>query len=200
MFEKHVTLALARTLEARLREAGYRVRSTRDRDAYLTLRQRVEMANREGADLFVSLHANATETHAQRGYETFVLSAHAMDVDARALRGTAVQDRADADRSVALLLADVERGLAQEQAASLARRIQDELRAVRGPADDRGVRQESMHVLLGATMPAVLVEVGFVDHALEGRELLQPEVQTEICRALERAIRASLPVTLPLPG
>ena len=56
-------------------------------------------------------------------------------------------------------------------AADLAAAIQDELRRVRGPEGDRGVRQDSMHVLLGATMPAVLVEAGFIDHPREGREL-----------------------------
>jgi len=68
--------------------------------------------------------------------------------------------------------------------------MQRELRAVRGAAGDRGVRQDAHHVLLGATMPAVLVEVGFIDHPVEGRELADPAVQAVIADALARAIAA----------
>ena len=191
--EKHVTMNLAQTLAPRLSELGYRVVLTRHSDVYLTLRERVARANRLGADLFVSLHANATETHAQRGYETFVLSPRAIDVDARALRLTDGPERPGLPADVALVLDDIERGLAQPKAADLAAAIQAELRKVRDPADDRGVKQESQHVLLGAVMPAVLVEIGFVDHALEGRELLEEEVQSSICDALVRALVATLP-------
>lgn len=191
--EKHVTLPLARALAERLREQGYRVRMTRERDEYLTLRQRVTFANRVGADLFISVHANATPTHAQRGYETYVLSARAIDVDGRALRPETGRPRPGVDADVAAVLDDVERGLAQETAALLAARIQTQLGRVWNPADDRGVKQDSMHVLLGATMPAVLVEVGFVDHAIEGRALLDPAVQTKLCEALTDAVRTTLP-------
>ena len=191
--EKHVTLALALALAPRLEQRGYRVQLTRQDDRYLTLRQRADLANLADADLFVSLHANAAPNHAQRGYETYVMSERAVDVDARALRMGAGPPRPGVDEEVAAILNDVERGLAQPAAADLAARIQAELRSVRDPADDRGVKQESMHVLLGATMPAVLVEVGFVDHASEGRELATDEVRSAIADALARAIAASLP-------
>lgn len=193
--EKHITLALARTLGARLRAAGYQVIATRDRDEYLTLRQRVAFANEQRADLFISLHANATETHAQRGHETFILSRRGVDVDGRALRIDDGAPRAGVDERLALVLDDVERGLAQPLAADLASRIQARMRVARPTSDDRGVRQDVMHVLLGATMPAVLVEVGFGDHSIEGPELLDPAVQSEICAALTLAIRDTLPVS-----
>ena len=74
-------------------------------------------------------------------------------------------------------LDDVERGSSQWEAADLAARMQRTLRERRGKEDDRGVRQDSQHVLLGATMPAVLVEVGFLDHPIEGKQLADPAVQ-----------------------
>lgn len=192
-YEKELTLRVARLLGHRLEKQGYRVILTRNRDVYLTLRERVRYANQLGADLFISVHANATETHAQRGYETFILTPRAMDVDTRALRADDGARRGKLDAQTSLMLDDLERGVAQPMAADLAAAIQDELRATRGPDGDRGVRQDAMHVLLGATMPAVLVEMGFVDHPIEGRELRDPEVQEQISRALARAIAATLP-------
>ncbi len=192
-FEKRFTLALARGLKKRLEQNGYRVEMTRESDVYVTLRDRVKQANELRADLFISLHANATETHAQRGYETFILTPQALDVDARALRIADGAPRGDTDPDMALLLDDLERGMSQNAAADLALAIQTQLRRVRGEEGDRGVRQDAMHVLLGATMPAVLVEVGFVDHAIEGRELLDAGVRGQICEALTRAVSTSLP-------
>lgn len=190
--EKHLTLTLAQSLAERLQDLGYRVRMTRDRDEYLTLRQRVAFANRVDADLFLSVHANATPTHAQRGYETYVLSPRGLDVDGRALRLEEGRQRLGPSSEVAAILEDVERGLAQDTAADLAARIQKRLGTVWDRADDRGVKQDAMHVLLGATMPAVLIEVGFVDHAIEGHALLDPAVQTRVCDALADAVHSTL--------
>lgn len=190
--EKELTLVLALEVERRLVDAGVAVELTRRSDEYLTLRQRMRMANRIGAALFVSIHANATPQHAQRGYETFVLSPRAVDVDGPALRVEDGPARPGVDRDVARLLDDVERGAAQNAAADLAARMQRELRAVRGAAGDRGVRQDAHHVLLGATMPAVLVEVGFIDHPIEGRELLDAPVQDQLADAMAAAIAGQL--------
>lgn len=190
LFEKQVTLAISLQVRDRLISAGLEVALTRERDATLTLRQRVAEANRRGADLFVSIHANASVERVQRGYETYVLTAAGVDVDGRALRSETGTPRAGVDAETALVLDDLERGAAQWEAADLATDVQRELRAVRGPAGDRGVRQDAQHVLLGATMPAVLVEVGFIDHPVEGRELATPEVQAQLADALARAIAA----------
>lgn len=192
VLEKHITLALAAKVERRLVARGVAVELTRRDDVYLTLRQRVAAANRLGAALFVSIHANATPQHAQRGYETFVLSPRGVDVDARALRVEDGASRPGVAPAIAQVLDDVERGAVQDQAADLAARMQRELRAVRGRDGDRGVRQESHHVLLGATMPAVLVEVGFIDHPLEGRELTTRHVQDELADAIANAIAHQL--------
>ena len=188
LFEKHLTLAIALQLRDRLAAAGLDVVLTRQRDVTLTLRQRVAEANRRGADLFVSIHGNASIERVQRGFETFVLTAAGVDIDGRALRSETGTPRADVDAETALVLDDLERGAAQWEAAELATDVQRELRALRGAAGDRGVRQDAHHVLLGATMPAVLVEVGFLDHPIEGRELATPALQAQLADALARAI------------
>jgi N-acetylmuramoyl-L-alanine amidase len=186
--EKHITLGLASRIATQLRQRGIRVEMTRTTDRTLTLRQRVAIADRIPADLFVSIHANASHTRTQRGFETFILSPRAVDVDGRALRADTSTPRPGVDPDIALVLDDVERGSSQWEAADLAARVQRALRDVRGAEGDRGVRQDAQHVLLGATMPAVLVEVGFLDHPIEGRQLSEPAVQAAIAGAIATAI------------
>jgi N-acetylmuramoyl-L-alanine amidase len=190
--EKHLTLAIAERVANALRAHGIDAILTRTTDRTLTLRQRVEIAERANADLFVSIHANASPSRTQRGFETFLLPARGLDVDGRALRGDVGAARPGIGRDVAAVLDDVERGAAQWAAAELAARIQHALREQRGADADRGVRQDIDHVLLGATMPAVLVEVGFIDHPVEGKELADSGVQAQLADAIARAIEDQL--------
>jgi N-acetylmuramoyl-L-alanine amidase len=186
--EKQVTLAIARRVAELLELRGVDAHLTRDRDRTMTLRERVADANARAADLFVSIHANASVARTQRGFETFVLTPAGVDIDARALRAETGTPREGVDPAIALVLDDVERGAAQWEAAELAATMQDHLREVRGAEGDRGVRQDAHHVLLGATMPAVLVEVGFVDHPIEGREVADPDAQERIAQAIADAV------------
>lgn len=186
--EKQLSLAIASRVADRLRARGVAVEMTRTADRTLTLRQRVALADRLPADLFVSIHANASPSRTQRGYETYVLTARGIDVDGRALRGEAMTPRPGVDTDTTLVLDDVERGASQWEAADLAARVQRGLRERRGAEGDRGVRQDAQHVLLGATMPAVLVEVGFIDHPLEGKQLAEPAVQAQLAEAIAEAI------------
>lgn len=233
-YEKALTLELAKRVASRLHHRRIDARLTRTDDRTLTLRQRVDHANELAAELFVSIHANASADRVQRGFETFVLTAQGIDVDGRALRSCRATPR-DVRRSTkaasgvstiasaettpacssvvpralsrtasattaiddetALILDDVERGASQWEAAELAVRVQRSLRATRGKAGDRGVRQDAHHVLLGATMPAVLVEVGFIDHPIEGKQLLDTAVQDELAAAIADAIEEQLAMT-----
>jgi len=192
LHEKQLSLTLVRAVADRLRARGIAVELTRDGDRTLTLRQRVAFADRVPADLFVSIHANASPTRTQRGYETYVLTPRAIDVDGRALRSDTTTPRPGVAGEVALVLDDVERGASQWEAADLAARMQRALRDRRGADGDRGVRQDAQHVLLGATMPAVLVEVGFIDHPVEGRQLAEPAVQAQLADAIAEAITDQL--------
>ncbi len=192
LHEKQLTLTIANLVAAKLRASGVTVELTRTDDRTLTLRQRVAFADKLPADLFVSIHANASPTRTQRGYETFVLTARGVDIDGRALRSDTTTPRPGVDPDIALVLDDVERGASQWEAADLASRMQRSLRDRRGKEGDRGVRQDAHHVLLGATMPAVLVEVGFLDHPIEGKELADAAVQQQIANAIAEAISEQL--------
>jgi N-acetylmuramoyl-L-alanine amidase len=192
LHEKQLALTLANRVADRLRARGIAVELTRTGDRTLTLRQRVALADRAPADLFVSIHANASPTRTQRGYETYVLTPRGLDIDGRALRSDTTTPRPGVDADIALVLDDLERGASQWKAAELAARMQSALRDRRGADGDRGVRQEAHHVLLGATMPAVLVEVGFIDHPIEGRQLADPAVQAQLADAIAEAIADEL--------
>ncbi|MBA3393491.1 MAG: N-acetylmuramoyl-L-alanine amidase [Deltaproteobacteria bacterium] len=192
LHEKQLTLVIAKLVAERLRAKAVAVRLTRDDDRTLTLRQRVAIADRVPADLFVSIHANASLARNQRGYETFILTPRGLDVDGRALRADVATTRPGVDPEIVAILDDIERGSSQWEAADLAARIQRALRERRGATGDRGVRQDAHHVLLGATMPAVLVEIGFLDHPIEGKQLATSEVQSQIADAIAEAILEQL--------
>ena len=98
LHEKQLTLAIANQVAAKLRDKGIAVQLTRTDDRTLTLRQRTEIADRANADLFVSIHANASPTRTQRGYETYVLTPRGGDIDGRALRSDTTTPRSEERR------------------------------------------------------------------------------------------------------
>ena len=153
--EKQLTLVTTRRLARYLRHLvpGARVQLTRTRDTYLTLARRVELANEARATLFVSMHFNASESRAMKGYEVFILSREASENEA----GRLAMRRAVATPTVIDgIVSDLQQSAAHGRSAQLARRIHRRLRAVRGAAIDRGVRQAPIDVLMGLTMPGVL--------------------------------------------
>jgi N-acetylmuramoyl-L-alanine amidase len=189
VLEKRVTLAIAKAVQRRLEHAGLRVQLTRTRDTYVPIRARARVANALSARCFVSIHANASRDHARHGVETYLLSREAIGIRARRAADTAGQD-ADG------VLADLEvLGIARAS-LRLAESIQRELvGSPRAPHDDmayapldRGVRQAAHDVLADAEAPAVLVEVGFLDHPIEGRVLASPDGQAAIADRLATAL------------
>lgn len=183
-YEKRVTLAVARLLAEELRARGLDVVMTRERDQFLTLRERVRRANAAAPDCFVSLHTNASGDRARRGVETYVLARDAAEVEAR----RAASQQSD---DVQALLAELKLLDAHRQSATLAAAVQSRLvAAVDGV--DRGVRQAGYDVLAGVAAPAVLVEMGFLDHPIEGAALVDAATQRRIARALADGITSYL--------
>jgi N-acetylmuramoyl-L-alanine amidase len=181
LLEKHLVLDLARRLAKRLEVQGLRVVMTRDSDHFVPLGDRTQMANAAGADLFVSIHANASALGGAHGIETFFASLEATDESARALAqrenlafGTAAASGGAADPVLAILgdlLATEHLADAQEFARMTQRRL-----ATAEASRSRGVKQAPFVVLMGVHMPAVLVEVGFLTNsAEEGRLGGDPE-------------------------
>jgi N-acetylmuramoyl-L-alanine amidase len=188
VFEKNVTLDIARRAEARLGEdRGLKVLLCRHSDKLMPIRARVRCANDAGARLFVSIHANASPLGptrgTQRGFEVFVLPVPSVDQDAN-LAAVAAEDPVDGAWAAHQVRATLGQSLAAAQ------RIEWQLGDTLGRDRDRGIKQmgASLDVLQGLTMPAVLVEVGFLDHPEEGVLLASEAGRPRIAEALARAI------------
>jgi N-acetylmuramoyl-L-alanine amidase len=165
-FEKQVTMQVARVVRERLEREGVRVVMTREGDRYLTLRERVRRANAAGADCFLSLHTNASPEHGRRGVEVYVLERQTAEVEARRA--------ASRERGVPALLAELGLLEAHRASVSLATAVLQQL------APGQPAKQADYDVLSGVTAPAVLVEMGFIDHPVEGPLLLKAETQRQI--------------------
>jgi N-acetylmuramoyl-L-alanine amidase len=186
--EKQVTLALARRLRARLQATpGVRVVLCRDADVLVPIRARSRCAARAGADLFLSLHANATPAGvapgSQRGFELYVLPPE--DVADDALVAALGAPPADAVWSAHRTRAAGEASLAAATA------LEARLRTGLGAGLARGVRQggAALDVLRGAGVPAVLVEVGFLDDPRDRPMLTTPAGQDRLAAVLAAGVR-----------
>jgi len=196
LIEKDVTASVVQQIKIRLLTRGYRVVETRPGDADVDLRERVRIANEAGADLFISIHCNAMPkgraSRKVRGVETFFLSADATDEAARRLAEEEngeplTQAQMNSGNPLDAILFDLQVSAAHHDSARLARAVQKQLvKATRFP--DRGVRQAPFAVLNGAKMPAVLVELGFLSHPVEGKELANPVLQGRASTGLLAAI------------
>ena len=174
--EKDITLALAKCLARQLKkEIGCEVFLTRDRDRFLSLEQRTAIANMKKADLFISLHVNAHKDERIHGLETYFLN---MATDQQAVR-VAARENATSERSISDLqsiLNDLMMNTKIRESNRLAHRVQkgmvDSTEKRYGGIRSLGVKQAPFYVLIGAQMPAVLVEVGFLSNRTERKRLL----------------------------
>ena len=193
IFEKQVTLSLARRLRELLSDhPGFRVVLCRDGDVMVPIRARARCAEQARADLFITLHANATPPGlprgSRRGFEVYVLSPQEREDDA-ALAGARAADPRAADPTAGVWAAHEALALG-ERSILAARLISDRLRDSLGAGSSRGVRQTGapLDVLRGAGAPSVLVEVGFIDHPSEGVLLTSRAGQDVIAAALATAV------------
>ena len=195
--EKALTLAVARRLAAVLQEElGVRVVLTRTEDQFLALQERTAIANRQKADLFLSIHVNAARLGAATGTETYFLSSEATDNAARAAAAFENQvielepgPRSGSRDLLRSILWDLAQSEFQQESSRLAEGLQDSLeRALRLPS--RGVKQAPFYVLGGAAMPAVLVEIGFLSNPREEEQLQDEGYRDRIARALAAGLAA----------
>lgn len=193
LLEKEVTLDLANKLKRMLeRNLGVRVVLTRASDSFLALDDRTGIANNEKADLFLSIHVNASLRPNARGAETYFLSSSATDDEWRTslARENGVIDETHglAGTDLELILWSLAQNQFHRESQTLAEIIQGELNTSLG-VRDRGVKQAPFRVLLGATMPAVLVEVGFITNPVEEKLLRDDEYLAKLVDALYRSVR-----------
>ena len=184
--EKSVVLELSLILRDLLGSRGYNVRLTRESDIYLTLRERTRKATTQGADLFISIHANAANHTGASGVETYYL---ALASDEAAKR-TAARENSDAGygiKELDRLVREILKGSKSVESRRLAQCVQTQLvRSTR--ATDRGVKHAPFVVLIGTKVPAILVEVGFLSHTIEADKLAKKAYQHSIAEAIANGI------------
>ncbi|MFI5143467.1 MAG: N-acetylmuramoyl-L-alanine amidase [Thermoanaerobaculales bacterium] len=194
--EKDITLAVARATAARLQAAGVATRLTRDGDETVPLIDRTALANRLQATVFISIHANASAAKGAKGAETYYMSADASDP--RAAQAAAQENAGAPPDTVQLILWDLAHVANLNNSARLARTLQEKLNTLQSTRD-RGIRQAPFYVLTGATMPAALVEVGFLSNPEEANRLLGRDAQDQIAAALADAIGEFIRSPTPAP-
>lgn len=175
--EKTFALDVALRLRRLLADDGWQVIMTREDDRFIPLRERAEIANRAGADVFVSIHFNAVAGNASvRGVETFVLTP-------RHQRSTssAASSPEDAEPQTG----DDHGRWSQSLGWHLHRRLLDKLKA-----EDRGLKRARFAVLRHADCPAVLVEAGYLSNDDEARRIAAPNYRGDIAEALAAGLRS----------
>jgi len=193
VYEKNVVLKMAKFLASELRkQLGVKVLLTRSDDRYLKLRERTEYANRVGADLFISLHANATSNGKAYGVETYFLNLsknnQAAEVAARE-NGTTLQEVGNLEAILFDLMANAKINESSRLAAEVQQALVSGLRFKYSNIKDHGVKQGPFHVLLGATMPSVLVEAGFVSNRREEKRLNSSKYQKQVAIAIVKGVK-----------
>jgi N-acetylmuramoyl-L-alanine amidase len=194
LMEKDLVLDVSLRLEKMVREGlGAEVVMTRSSDVFIPLEERTAVANTRSADLFLSVHANASRNPTARGIETYFLSfaqnPHAESVAARenAISSATLKDLQGLVKAITLnskidesrdFATSVQEAMVQHQ------RSQGVL--------DRGVHTAPFYVLIGANMPSVLAEIAFVTNPDDEKRLRTPEMREEIAKSLFKGVRAYL--------
>jgi N-acetylmuramoyl-L-alanine amidase len=180
-----VALRLGKLLENRM---GAEVVYTRDDDTFVPLETRTAIANKEQADLFISIHANSSRDPDARGVETYYLnftqSADALEVAARenAVSEKSIHELQDLVKKIALKEKI-------EESREFAADVQQSLWSAAGKGTrNRGVKKAPFIVLIGANMPSILAEISFLSNPSDEHKLQTPEYRQKIAEALYRGV------------
>ncbi len=194
-YEKVVVYNVSRYLETLLKHRGYKVYLTRNSDRFIKLQNRTLLANKRNADVFISIHANSvpkSKWNEAHGVETFFLS------PARSERAKRVAEKENSmdvrkmnysSKNVLLSILNQSKITASNKLAiDIHKNMLYEARQIHKDVDDGGVREGPFWVLVGAQMPSVLVEVGYISHPTEGRRLYNKKYQQKIALGIANGI------------
>jgi N-acetylmuramoyl-L-alanine amidase len=192
--EKEVALDIAHRVAPVLEAQGVQVALTRDDDRYISLEERTGRANAFGADLFVSIHCNASEGRVRRGVEAYILDTSRDEIASRvAARENATTQAAATSELVSILssmkMADEARR-SRRLAQLLLRASTTSLQTKYGDAVDGGLHAAGFYVLVGARMPAVLFETSYISNAIDAQRLATTEYRQLLADAIVNAVRA----------
>jgi len=194
--EKDLVLQISKKLEKQLKNLGYSVAMTRNNDRFLKLQERTKIADKKDAAIFISVHANSVPKHKQNkihGVETFFLQ---NTRDAKSQRIAEIENKAvlkgttKLSRSVILdsVLSGPKIVQSNKLAIDVQRRIITNLKTRYRGVKDGGVRHAPFWVLVGASRPSILVEVGYISHPTERTRLFTPRYQELISKGIAEGV------------
>jgi N-acetylmuramoyl-L-alanine amidase len=194
--EKDITLAVVLKLEKLIRtELGADVVMTRDTDVFIPLEERTAIANASGADLFLSVHINSARNSSGRGIETYYLSfAKNAAAEELAARENAISQATmkDLNKLVKAITTNSKIDESRDFAGIIQRSHIETLTPGFDGVLDRGVHTAPFYVLIGANMPSILTEVGFISNPEEEKWLKSEEYQEKLAESLLEGVRAYL--------
>tara|TARA_B100000965_G_scaffold312089_1_gene271801 strand:+ start:634 stop:1809 length:1176 start_codon:yes stop_codon:yes gene_type:complete len=191
--EKDIALDVAKRLEKKIsKNMNVKTILTRDEDIFLKLGERTRFANENNGDLFISIHANAAEDRRASGFETFLIGPNRNEAAVRvAARENAVLELEGAGTAKLTDEALIKATIAQAGFASFsetfAALVQEEM-GKRIQSKNRGVKQAGFYVLMGASMPNVLIELGFISNPSEEKKLKSSKYRDVLATSIYRAI------------
>ena len=191
LIEKPIVLSISKKVGVILAAKGYTVLLTRETDRFIPLKERTAFATRHKADMFLSIHANASENPKANGIETYYLDVTSTDKNAEII---AARENANSGYSIQELETLLKGLIAEsksEDSRRLAKHVQQELVAATG-AIDRGVKHARFVVLIGTRVPAILIETGFLTNATEGNKLISDAYQQKVAAAIVQGIEKFL--------
>jgi N-acetylmuramoyl-L-alanine amidase len=193
LIEKDVALDIAQRLRQRLESSNFEVLMTRTEDEAISLKERVDFANRSSADIFISIHLNWIETRSVRGIETYFLGSTedpALNELARRENQASGYTLADMRHLLEGIYADVRQEGSRQLAASVQRALHRSLRKVNPAIQNRGTKTAPFVVLVATEMPAILAEVSCLSNEDEARLLRKPKYRDSIAEALFQGIQS----------
>ncbi len=194
LYEKDVNLAVAKYLKKLMQDSlGIELKMTREKDEYLSLKERTNIANRNSADLFVSIHCNASSqrSNKRKGFETYFLSEARTNEEraVAALENAALKfDGMEPDDNISLILYDLAQSAFLEESNRFAEHVQGHAEKLL-PIPSRGVKQAGFYVLHGAFMPAILIECAFISNPEEEKLLRKKSFREKLAYCIFCGIR-----------
>jgi N-acetylmuramoyl-L-alanine amidase len=199
--EKKVVLQIAKLLKKMLQEqVKCDVVMTRSSDRYLSLEERTAIANTQNADLFISIHTNASTDHRAHGIETYILN---LATDDEAIRvaamenSTSTRNISDLDSILQDLMTNAKVNESTRLGSYVQQAVSSRLKAHYKDIRNKGIKQAPFYVLLGADMPSILVETSFISNPQECKRLVSKSYQKQIVQGIIDGIKRYINDTNP---
>ena len=192
--EKDIALDVAKRLEKKLsKNMNVKIIMTRDEDVFLRLSERTKIANDNKGSLFISIHTNAAQDRRASGFETFLIGTNKNEAAVRvaARENSVLELEGGTEKELfteeSLIEATIKQSGYAKNSEMFADIVQQEI-GKRVQSRDRGVKQAGFYVLMGASMPNVLVELGFISNPSEEKKLRSPQYRDQLATAIYRAV------------